>query len=135
MRSISIPRETILTFIWFGKLIAGDDEAARGVGEGITRAEEVKNSTGLQQLYPRNTVLVALNTALASHVREIEFVNISSLDDEVVPTESSGWPFGWNLTLEGFKHFDLKNVPAGSDYANALGVAYGEVPIKGLGGG
>ena len=39
-------------------------------------------------------------------------------------------PYGWSVTIEGFRHVDFKQVPTESAYAHALAIAYGEAPIR-----
>lgn len=112
----------------FGALIGDDDlvASARGANQEFSR---VQLSRGMEQLSADNRDLAALNAAFAARASELEYINIVSVDDDIVPFQNADWDVGVQQALHGLLHRDLQHAAPESDYARFLALAYGPAPL------
>jgi hypothetical protein len=111
--------------------ISNDSDALQKAKQTEQQMEQYTAQAGIKQLQPDNADVAALNALMQQQqtASALEYLNIYSRDDDVVPVTSADWPSDLQVELSGTRHAELLLAPPGSSLRAVLAVAFGDAPI------
>jgi hypothetical protein len=107
----------------------GTDEDRQKAAEARDRLNEIERRPGVRQLQPDDPDVESLNRALSQLAGAVTYLNVYSLDDDVVPISSARWSNALEYAIPSAKHTRALSAPFGTAWWNVLNDVFLSRPL------